>query len=248
MENSDALLQKIESYFSDNMSEKERKSFEQEISRDTELAAEVALFRQSHEAIQVFAETKLKNRLKKRYYEETPAKPVRRLFRQPWAMVAAASVCLLIAASIWIFFPKNSSPLSPEELFQTYYKPNSAIAHRGDDNPVIEAVNEAYLNEDYEKVIQLIGKLSPDSIGDRAPYIFMLLGSSYLAHREPEEAISAFDKVQEGSAYQWKAKWYKALAVLQLGNAVEAQPLLKDLTQSREFGEDAKIILSRIEE
>ena len=246
MDLTDTLIQRIETYFNGLMSAEERKAFEREMAADSELAQQVHNYQEARKAVDIYGENQIKVRLTNRYRQARETAKIRRFSPVSWVAVAA-SICLLIAVSLWLF--NQNKTYSNEELYAQYYEPASLGIIRDTDSDYAQLMiaKETFDSQNYEDAVPLFLELVEDSIFDRKPYAYFHLGISYLELENTGQAVEAFDAVSESSTFTWNAKWFKALALLKLGQSDKAKILFEEIAKgSNKFGSDAEDILDKM--
>lgn len=225
MEETNTLL--IERYFREELSEEELALFNKRMQEDSSFAQAVELERTIVSAIQSKKETQLQHRLNKIHEEEiakvsTTTKQLPR--RRNW--LAAASVAALLGIALFFLIP-SSSP-TPQELYATHYQPPSfEIARTGQDlNPLLDAAQKAYNQHEYKKTITPLETLLDSQYNEKYA---LVLGASYLATNQYEQALATFQQAQQQTNLKDDATWYLAMTYLKKGEIDLAKQALEKL-------------------
>ena len=228
----------IERYLDGQMNDSEKAAFEAQLRSDTALAEAVALEQAARSLVVQAGREALRSRLNTFENEwqaaRTAPKPVllsrRRLF------AVAAAVLALSAALVW-FFVKPAP--KPADLFAAHFQPYRAPSpERGAAaTDAWQRAAAAYAAGDYK----IAAGLFNESLGDSTaiPYqCHFYLGVSLLAQQPPlpEAAVFSFDKtLKSDNDYRQQAMWYKALALLKLGQQEAAGEVLNEIVRQDYF-------------
>ncbi|MEZ4934371.1 MAG: hypothetical protein R2788_19875 [Saprospiraceae bacterium] len=212
-------LDKIEAYLNGQMNEEEIRSFEAQLNKDSELAAEFAIQKFEQEAISLAAEDDLRGRIKsiqsdaKNSINHLVPKVISiRRWLKPLAI--AASFLLIVG---YLF---ESNKYSNESLVKAHYTYSSDDFLRGNgDASVLSDAKKLFDNGDFNGVIKSLDKVSPDSpFSIKADY---LLAHAYFKKKDFQKASLFFKKIfveKEKAGHFKDAQWYWLLSNLEEGN------------------------------
>ncbi|NND32481.1 MAG: hypothetical protein HKN76_07815 [Saprospiraceae bacterium] len=222
----------IEAYLENNLSDKEVQTFEQRLKSDPDFAVEFQLHKQLHTELGPSDLNDFRNLLK----EESGAKKstvVRRInMRQ--VLSIAASGAILVAVGL---FYLTSRSTSPQVLFNQYVdQPSLSFnpgTERGTDQQnldvfiaAMEQAEALYQSGDYSGAIGVLESVDTEAYAEHQDAIEFRLGMNYLLAGDSENAISYFDEMSELTE---SVRWYKSLALLQLGDIEQVIELLSPL-------------------
>jgi len=204
----------LQRYLDDDMNEQERKTFEKNIAENESLKNEVATYKTLAEGIayqrKKAAWEKVQALEKQAEQHQTPVKSIGK--NRFWYAMAA-SLALLLAA-YFIFF--DTGP-EPEELFAEYFEPYPALAYAPTRNDTTlanlqEKAFNAYSNGYFQQAIPLFKEMLIDG---EDPELLFYLGNAYLAEKQPEEAIEAFETASTyDTDIKIQVQWFLALSYL----------------------------------
>lgn len=244
------------------------RDFEQQLKTDKTLQADIALSKDVQEALDgVQVEQFFSNKLSslgdkyvtesllledenKPTQEEASTSNLRRNI-----FIIGLSILTALAV-FWFWKQQNISEqiesTEPAQIFASYYEPYSSNMSTRNGNNVDEAYQNAIKAYDDEKYSEAIESLT-QRIADQSDDIptQLLLGNSYLNVSPPEtqKAIELFQQIAEGDSdlYAMTAKWYLALAHLQVDQMEEAKVIFEDLSKNTtgRYANLAKEILER---
>ena len=230
MENEFNKIEKIDRYLGGHLTPTDQIVFENELATDTELAREVELIKAAKNAVIHAGRVGLKNKLDQ--FEKEVETPVRRIIPFRW-MAAVAAVLVLLVAGIW--FSKNNSSASPQQLFAEHFEVyRNPILIRGGENISEnnwQAATEAYARGDYGKADSLFQQSLNDSL--TVNYLaHYYRGICLLAQPLPDavSAISEFDEVLKSDTdYRLQAMWYKGLGLSRVGDVGAAKMIFEEI-------------------
>jgi tetratricopeptide (TPR) repeat protein len=218
---SQAELEQIERFWrADFADSREEHALKEKYAHDPEWREKAYWVRLATIAIQEVTVSEQLNHFHMPFNQE---KPVRKIFRWQWAVVA--SVVAVIGFASILLLKKSSE----EKLFAQYYKPDVGL-------PTMMGISERYEFEnamvsyktgDYQKAIDSWQLLLKDNPGNDTLNYF--IGSALIADRQVKQALPYFDKTLtvSNSAFEQEARWFKALALLHMGKKQEAITLLE---------------------
>ncbi len=217
----------IEAYFTQTLSESERKVFEQRCIDDEAFANDVAFYAASRQAIR----QQLLQQKQEQWAETTSAeqiqhiKPVSRsLVRRMMPYAAAACVILFVAV---YFITQNSSPGSLARGFadKNFSHINNVL---GPSDTMQQAV-EVFNNKDYaaaKKMFELLQKKYPGD-ADEKKY----LGLSYLFTQDYDKALHEFDSLAKMQLQSNPGNFLKAITLMERGSRSDLEQAKQLLQQ-----------------
>jgi tetratricopeptide (TPR) repeat protein len=224
----------IDAYFQKELSDSEKKEFEQRCIDDPEFANDVAFYISSSAALKdVLLEQKKAEWSQLPIQQEIePAKssqaPVRQMNYKKWILYAAAA-CLIIAA---ISFPMLSSD-SPQELADKYITEELVSISQTMDGSKdsMQSGMSAFNNKDYQTARQIFQDVyirNPDN-SDAIRYV----GLTHLLTGNYEKAITSFDELSRKTAYSNPGLFLKAITLMKRNQGNDKQ-VAKGLLQKIE--------------
>jgi hypothetical protein len=232
----------IEAYLNQQLSPTDRQSFEQELTADESLRRHVATYRTLRKGLNGLAIEERVQQANQRYkarpdivpvLPETQVRPLMPTRTQPvwvrWA--AAASVLLTLSIAIY-WYQRTQQPTFLSLADSSLYQPNDQLTKSlpasltpHDRQQLLTAIQH-YNAGKYDAVIDQLR--IPAKGRTSEPYRRYFLGLSYLANKQPAEAIRPLQEAV-GTAtgtLQQKADWFLALAYLKTEQPTLAQPIL----------------------
>ena len=221
----------IEKYVNGEMSDAERKAFEDNLTDDTKLANELLSYQKSRLAIKAAIRQEIREDTGKALqdWKNKKKRRTRRIYR--WSI--AATILLITAIGI-SFFIGNKQTVSPDQLFAAHFElPKvSNIRTNSSDHPIFEQAVTAFYEKSFTTVLDLLSPQATDPDISLSSDALIMLGVSHLALNNLSQAINVLQKVDSsGSLYQ-DAEWYLALAYLKNGQTNEAKQILGKIAQT----------------
>ncbi len=246
---------KIATYISNQMAEKEKAAFEKEMAKDKALAEEV----NAQKEVAVYAElVRQRRRIAelKGMVDEGVENPVVQdsvgkrasLFR--YLAIAASILFLLVAA----YYLVNTNDVVYEDFkpeVAAVFQPYKISMQRSSENQtkdLQDKANQFYQQKKYGKAIPLLKELRAADAEN-----YLMLGNAYFATGKFGEALVQFNLLIENKdidpkgLYTDDTKWYAALSYLQLGNKPECTRLLKTLLTETTYSSKAKSLVEKLE-
>jgi hypothetical protein len=257
----------IDAYLTNELSADDRASFEGDIQSDTKLRAEVERQRNLRLGLRALGIERALVSAKAHYQAtalpegvspEMQSVTVRPLVRpltiwRYWA--AVASIVLLLGAGYYFFrqqvmqrdeiaYAESFDPASSDQAMKGF--PTNAFP-----SAVRVQLLDAFRNYKagrYDRVINQLKTLPTDR--QTIYYKNYFLGLSYLANRQPTEALPLLDsaRMAPGLALRQKATWFLALAYVKDGQKNKALPMLKQISidKANPFNALAQRVLQKI--
>ena len=218
----------IERYLDGNLSKTEQEAFEQALAQDKKLQTAVEEQRITYQAVNLYAHSVEKERVKK-VFERKRGGASRRPYLQ-----LAASVALLIAAVSFYFVQTNR--YSDDQLTAGYFTayPDRVTQMSGQSEETIGAAMKAYNAGDYAAALSLFETV-PDS-SNFAQEVGLYAGICNLQLEDYTTALQDFQEIMDGQGdYAEAAQWYLALSYVGLGNEAEATRLLNKIVADQAY-------------
>lgn len=243
------IIEKIDDYLFDLMSNKERQLFEAEIEKSKELAKAVELQKIEHRTMELLAQEELQKNLnewKKEKLEPLTSsrnevklssiKNSSTIRKRIFQFSIAAIVLLLIGlffGNQWVQQNYNSQVLA-EYLFQTSVdRSRSEGVSSTNFPPVFQPVISAMIEKEYEKAIRLLNAINVSSYQEVSQ---LLQAECYFKLQDYNESISLCKNIiatAEDDNNREKAEWYLTLNYFVLEQKSEAKQLLEKITQNK---------------
>ncbi len=243
----------LDRYLRDEMSDQERRAFEQQLSTDDALTEALALHRDTLEGIRLDGSQALKRRLQA--VEATLASPApvevaekktHRRFLTTWVAIAASLLTAVLLG--YLFIPTASSP---QELYVAYHQPFPNLINpaqrslEANEETVLGRAVRAYDRAQYAEALTLFEQ--GDARSD--PGYTFYYGASYLELDQPAQAIPLLERVvqEKTSLFYEPGLWYLALAHLKANDPAAAKPYLQTLAEQQgDYTEEARELLKEI--
>lgn len=229
----------IEAYVLERMSAMERDAFEQRLTNDPALRAEVALERDNIRAVELGGVVRAMKQITAEEAIETTTTG-----RGRSLLPYAAAVAVLIGGALWWI----DRPTDHERLFATHFEadPGLPVAMGATDDPVFADAMVSYkegLFADARSKWSTL--LQVDPLNDTLRFY---IASAALAEGDAAAAIASFTAIAQDSAsvFHERARWYLFLAHVRLGHRAEAKAI--DLSADPERADEARAILTEMRE
>jgi tetratricopeptide (TPR) repeat protein len=229
----------IEAYVLHRMDPHERRAFEQRMSGDPGLRADVELQRENIRAIELggFA------RMLKEVGSGQEADQGPRTGEGAWRpyLKYAAVLVLILSGALWLMRPSSN-----ERLFAEHFvvDPGLPVEMGVAGDPAFADAMVSYKEAQYAKArSKWMPLLQQDPRNDTLLYY---VGSAALAEGDADAAITHFVQLVDdhGSVFRDRSRWYLLLAYVRMGRSAEAKAL--GLESDRVYGERARVILSEL--
>ena len=243
-------IEKIERYALGQMSGSESKSFEKELSTNSELSLQYSVYQLSLDAIEIDVEKNLRNDLESWSKESSDSESINEpkvvpFRRQIFQFAAAASVLLLVGFFGWNYM--QSSPSTGIDYANYYNSP--VISELRDSNTsdlAWQAALDNFENSNYQKAINSFESIEVDAPRfDEAQY---LSGHAKVALKDYNAALRNFKTVKnlKVTKFKDKAEWNYILCLLRINpESMEGKTLLEKIAKSdHSFSQQAEEILS----
>lgn len=240
---------RIEKYFSGEMSPEERQAFEAELKENADLQREFNKHTLAQDALEVAIEDDLRQSFSS-WDQEWGAKGTARSLssRKLWYRLSiAAGILIILSVSAWQW---SVSQYSDQALFENYALAAEIPDIRGAGNSNILAEGLSFLRtEQYQQALSFFQTIPPES--DRYTEAQYWLGVAYFNIDQFDQAQAAFQTVVDRQDIRFfeKAEWYLVLCHLGMGNTgPELQLALDDIQNQSDhgFNEEARKLEKKI--
>lgn len=230
----------IEKYFEQNLTDKEKITFEELLAKDAAFKEEFDFYKELKNAVTVAERQKIKEEVQQ--FEKVSRPPVlvlRKYF--PYAAI------LLFMISFIVYFATNTP--STKDLYLSYYEPypNTAVSNtRGNSNeqPSVEQAFIAYDLNDFAKANKLFDNILATTKTD---YLLFYKAISLMELNKHDEAVKIFESTSWSNEYLEKSLWFESLCYLKLNDRNNAKKSLEVLTEKKSFKHtEAKELLSKL--
>ncbi|GAB3902388.1 hypothetical protein GCM10028803_28980 [Larkinella knui] len=256
-----AQFELIEAYLNHELSETDRLSFERDLQAEDELRSAVDRQREMRLGLQAVGIQRALERAKTQYKENALAdgaatKPAARVLPlnglRYWA--AAASVVVVLGVGYYAY--QQTASRQADLAYTETFTDNDEVMKNFPSEHVSTQTRttffEAFKNYkagNYDRVIGQLKTLPADK--QTIHYKNYLLGLSYLANRQPTEAIPLLDKARQTALPELhqKTEWFLALAYVKNNQKERALPLLKRISsdQAHPFQSLAQRVIRKIQ-
>lgn len=253
----------IEAYLNNELSAPDRASFERDVQADAELQAEIDRQRDLRLGLRAMGIARALEQTRTNYKTSaataTSANKELTVVRQLpvwryWA--AAASVVIVLGVGYYAYqqtasrqvdiaYAETVTPDTNDELLKSFPSENVAPQTR---TTFFDAFRD-YKAGKYEQVIEQLHTLPADK--QTIYYKNYFLGLSYLANKQPTNAIPLLNKAQTSPdlKIRQKAEWFLALAYIKNNQNERALPILKQISidKAHPFQSLAKRVLRKVQ-
>ena len=231
----------FDQYLQDEMTVEEKNSFENQLAKDPEFAAEFETFKTVHLQL----ETKFGYEQEREAFKENLTKISDKHFNKPkvialkpWYYGVAASAVILLG----LFFYNYSQKPSFEDF---NHSESAYFTERGDVNATLKQAETAFNSGEYEKAIPLFESILKEK---NTPEIQYFYGVSLLQVNQINKAQNVFNDLQSGtSAFKDKATWNLALIKLKQKNYNACKEILRTIPEDYEDYVEVQILLRELE-
>jgi cytochrome c-type biogenesis protein CcmH/NrfG len=233
---SQEMHETIDRYLRGEIQGDERLKFEVEVKQNVELAREVERLRLAEKAIVLYADARLRQRLKEKgetlLQEKANDKPVRKIWSnwRIWLRVAAVLVPVMILVGVKWYSDVN---YDPSVLVHRYYQAKKTPAFlSGDYNHPLQEGFRAYRQKNYDRAIEFFSQVPTEGPGFPTAQLF--LAYSYFESGRYQAAAQHFENVIKtgDTRYKENAEWDRLLALLAMQNEREQVQLHLDEIRS----------------
>lgn len=239
-------IELVERYLDDSLNAEERVQVEQRLASDAEFKRRVKMMRELNTMYSSEAED-FRALLERTYQEYEQEKPQTSVVKQYWLVAASVTITLLVAA----YFLFLSNAADPQQLYaENFSLPPDNLTVRTElpEQELINAAMENYTTGQYQQASKLFDQAleaQPDSI----PILFYS-AVNHMALEEMEQAVAQLQEVtaRANSSYLMPARWYLALAYLQMNQQAEAERVLIELqSSSSSYADKAEELLEEFD-
>lgn len=239
------LIALFEAYSSNELSNSEKKAFEDKLNSDSIFKEDFELYititknlasRFANEA----QEKELRKTLSTLQNQSKKQAKVVSLFAVKKLLVAA-SIILLVSLSVYNFMQK------PSYIDFANYDDLSLVVRGSNEDDTQKKMLEKYFNnKQFNKALPLFESLLKDHPNDNK--LILYKGLALLETNEISDAIILFDQLIEKNnpLYNDTATWYKALAYLKNKDYDSCKKELKNLNSDSDYSDDAKKLLKSL--
>ena len=234
----------FEDYLSNQMSEEDRKKFEEQLALDPEMSNKLQVYVRWTEFLEGnFSKetTDFKNnlsRIAKQHISGTTNSDKSKVIplNSKWFAIAATIVVFI---SIW-FFTQNGTP----EYTDYNQHERAYFTERSEGDIHLKVAQEAFNNQDYEKAIVNFQQVSNENFGEEAQLFY---GVALIETNQFEKAEVILEPIQGGdSVYKEKAIWYLGLSKLKQKKFEECKMTLETLPKEAEDYDKAQELIRKL--
>lgn len=263
MKLSEEQYELIDAYLTNELSATDRVAFEHDMNADNELRAEVGRQRDIRLGLRALGIERALEQAKAHYKatsaprETAPAiQPVVRPLVS-WRYWAAAASVVVVLGVGYITYQQTTSRQADLAYADTFSSdPTADLMKDFPSGELLPSVRTQFMDAmtkyksgKYDEVIDQLKTLPADK--QTLPYRNYFLGLSYLANRQPVEAIPLLAKAHAASSgkLRQKSEWFLALAYVKNEQKEKALPILKRIStdKAHPFQSLAKRVLKKVE-
>ncbi|UPQ80189.1 tetratricopeptide repeat protein [Flavobacterium azooxidireducens] len=236
----------FENYLSNEMNEKDRLSFENQLLADSQLKEKFELYQQNNQFLATKFSTKkadFESNLKtisKNYFEQEIKEDTKVFKLKRYYFAIAASVVFFLGLLVFL---QNSNPEYND--FNQHEIASFTVRNDSDESSFFLKEAQDFFNQKkYDLALQAFQKMSPmNNTEEKLFYGITLLETDNLV-----EAKAVFVEIENGtSIYQNKATWYLALLALKENDLETCKLYLKKLPKNADDFQQAQKLLNKIE-
>lgn len=254
----------FEKYYFNKLSNSQKIDFEKKLSEDNDFSHDYAFYKQTHEAINLINQNRLRELMKKEKKSNIKYAKIIKMNRIKASLRIAASIIFILGvwqptkdSSTLLFNEFSSKEISlAENIFYNYESTSNSL--RGKSNILkglsdieTEKINQSiqlYLNENYASSAEILNSI--DLSNSENPVVILNRGIINLKAFKLEQALIDFKSLKESDLDRkliCSLDYNLALTLLGQGNKKEAKMLLTNVSNEECVeAEKAKDILSRI--
>jgi hypothetical protein len=240
-------FKQIEKYLDGSMSSDEKKKFEESLTQDKNIAADLVFHQEINEAISDddivnFRQT-VKNIIDQNMIR---SRPIKRPLTIAFKISLAAAVFLFLMVGLFRILTHHDLP----ELYSSFYEPyKTDISTRTleDSKKDIQLPYILYQNGDYEASYEILTNYLLSNSNDQSAHFY--LGLNALELNRPDIAIEEFSFLEQDtlSPFELHARWYLTLTYLKTGDLTRARKLLHQLIEEKNiYTAKAKKIIRKL--
>lgn len=244
-------MERIQKYLHGELSDKERREFEAELSQDADLAAEVDAAKILLAQFQVEKKKHWQQLLAQS--EEKPTvkiKPLRSRRGQIIRAIAAAVVIGLLGLFSYQYFSSVPSLESQvAEYLEERHLPPTTLMGEPSTEILWQQTKEAYSTGDWVTAISSIESIRASTTLTAEQHFYLGLSNLYKEPGDYDQAIDNFKLSRQLGAAQYgqQADWYESLALLAKEDFAEAKILLERIVEDKQWqAEKAQKLLQKL--
>lgn len=144
--------------------------------------------------------------------------------------IAAVLLLVFVPLGLFYYYQINSFDYLLDEELGTYYA-SPVVVRGGSDQELWDSAAYFYQQEDFESAVDLLSKYMVSNPEDTQALYY--IGISYIYQSKSELAIPHLDAViNSQSRLRQQARWFKALALLDLGQKDSGLQILKGIADN----------------
>ncbi|WP_316794125.1 hypothetical protein [Pedobacter frigoris] len=241
-------LEYLAEYFDGELSEDDKKAFEERCAEDEGLAEQVAQYIMIKDALKLELVQQKQARFAQLYEDVLAAEKPRE--KQNYQLIRklplyAAAACVALIAAWLIFFRNPDSKVMTQDYIAANF--NTLSVTMGTTGQLQQAI-AAFNKKEYPKAIGLFEILKNDSA--YRSEALKNLGITYLVTGAYDEAIAAFDELSKMDLYTNPGLFYRSIALLNKGDKESLRQAKIDLEQvvSKDLAgsKEAKVWLDKL--
>lgn len=244
----------IESYLANEMPEEQKRTFEEQLSKDNELLKEIALHREladllGNEHLHKFLNKVHETDASWRLSSKEKKNPIINM-NAKFILTIAASLAIIIFT--WQYFIVTEDNPASRNLFSEYFEPYPMVLSQrseadtaGHAALINQAVQE-YANGNYSSAANAFHQLM-DIHAENISYRFYI-GLSLLGSNKGSEAIEILEEMLQtkGHLFTEQSRWYLALAYISAGDKEKAIELLNAIKPGEFHYAKSRLIISEL--
>jgi len=215
-------------YLDGSLSDQEQKAFEEKLSTDPALSAQLARFEQAREGLRIRGIRNEVMAARAEMLSQETATPVRSIgSRRIIRVILAAAAAILFAVIGFQLYEYTNPSLS--DLYNQKYQPYELRVTRSGTDTSNQLITDAFAQQKYYEVIALESSA-------RVPQEFLLLGIAYMQTRQSEKAEKYFSTVQQDPTasreIREEADYYSIMNDIANGRKEKAVAAIERINQS----------------
>lgn len=229
----------IEKYLAKNMSDEEKKKFENQMQTNSELMKEFELhkdfdsflnIKHERDAMQIQVKQIINNRRKSRSI----------FVKRNYSIAASIVVLLSVSLFTYMFLPEKN-----ERLYSKFYESYEFSSIERSTNEILDHTDKALLLYTDKKYNDFITYIEEQNLYNENDFVLNLLyGVSLLEIEDAKKAIPVFENLlREENMYSETINWYTALAYLKVNDIPNAKSKLNELILENGYYKDKALEL-----
>lgn len=221
----------LDDFLLDRLKGSELEEFQKALQENPKLSTAMQQQKELIGVIDALGDLEMKDRIRRLQKQDSGKSAIIRRF--PLYKVTAIAAAVLVLLIGWWQF--SSTP--PAQIAESYYEQydlNFGVRNTGqsEEQTSLQNIETAYQNKEYQKSIELLEALLVKAPNNSKAWLG--LGVAYMEIKDCKQAITKFNYLidKKDALYFDEARWYAAIAHIQIGEVAQGEALLEALSQN----------------